>query len=241
MTRAAKPNPEVEIRTHPWENWTPRRILRSQITNADYNPSTITDAARRRLKRGMAKLHLLQPIVWNVRTGTLVGGHKRLAILDANAGGAKDYYLTVAAVDLSLDDEVAANLLLNNSEASGDLDVEKFRALLDKHPGMSLDAAGYERVDVLRIFGSPKADVATAEELAEMGQSLDKMRDLANKIAETSRKRDDGLFYIVLVFRDSDESRGFIDGLGLKDDQFQSATDVLGAIRERGVPDCQAP
>jgi hypothetical protein len=230
----AKKQPEVL--SHPWENWVPMRILRSQIRGAEYNPRTISDSGRRRLKSGMKKLHLLQPLVWNVRSGVLVGGHQRLEILDRNAGGAKDYYLTVAQVDLSEADEVAANLLLNNQEAGGEVDVAKLRAVFDRHPNLDLGAAGYERVDVLRLFGMAKAEVATASELAEMGESLDKMRDLADRIAETSRKRDDGLFYVVLIFRDSDESIAFVEHLKLRDDQFQSAADVLGAIREHGLP-----
>jgi hypothetical protein len=235
MAKQKKPQPE--ILTHPWERWTPRRILRSQITSADYNPSKISDAARRRLTEGMKKLHLLQGLVWNVRTGVLVGGHKRLRILDVNADGAKDYYLTVSEVDLSSDEEVEANLLLNNQEAMGEVDVEKLRAVFDKHPGMRLEAAGFERVDVMRIFGTPKADVATAEDLQAMGQSLDKMRELASKIQESTCKRDDGLFYLVIIFKDSDASEAFIRHCDLKGDQFQSSTDVLGALRERGLPD----
>ena len=230
----AKKQPEPL--THPWENWVPARILRSQIHGAEYNPRTISEAGKRRLKGGMKKLHLLQPLVWNLRTGTLVGGHQRLAILDHNAGGAKDYYLTVAQVDLSETEEIAANLLLNNEEAGGDVDIAKLRAVFDRHPNLDLDSAGYERVDVLRLFGASKAAVASADELKEMGESLDKMRELSEQIASSSRLRDDGLFYLVLVFRDSDESLAFIEHLKLRDDQFQSASDVLGAIRERGLP-----
>lgn len=231
-----KPQP-VEILTHPLEAFESMRILRSQIQGADYNPRVLSDRARKRLKGGMRKLHLLQPLVWNKRTGVLVGGHQRLSILDQNADGAADYYLTVAAVDLSQDDEVAANLLLNNQEAAGEMDVVKLRAVFDRNPGLDLDATGYEKVDILRIFGTPKADVASAEDLAAMGESLDKMRELQEKIAKSSEKRDDGLFYLVLVFRDSDEVRALVQHCELPDDQYQSGHDVLSAIKARGVPE----
>lgn len=229
----------AEVLTHPWEAWEPLRVLRSSIQGAEYNPRVLSDKARRRLKAGMGKLHLLQPLVWNKRSGVLVGGHQRLKILDQHADGAKDYYLTVAAVDLEPSDEVAANALLNNQEAAGEFDLAKLREMFDRNPGIDLEATGFEQVDILRLFGTTKLDVASADDLAAMGESLDKMRELQDKIAKTSEKRDDGLFYLVLLFRDSDESKAFVAHLGLPDDQYQSAADVLGAITERGVPELE--
>ena len=59
-----------------------KKIKRSQIKLAAYNPRTITDEARKRLKKGLKKFGLVQPLVWNETTGVLVSGHPRLSILD---------------------------------------------------------------------------------------------------------------------------------------------------------------
>ena len=47
-------------------------ISRGEIHGADYNPRVISEDARKRLKRMLAKHGLVQPLVWNRRTGNLV-------------------------------------------------------------------------------------------------------------------------------------------------------------------------
>ena len=53
----------------------------SKLVPAKYNPRTITDEARARLEASIEKFGLVQPIVWNRRSGNVVGGHQRLAVL----------------------------------------------------------------------------------------------------------------------------------------------------------------
>ena len=55
-----------------------------------------------------------QAIVWNVRTGNVVGGHQRLKTLDP------DSMTDVVEVDLSEDEERALNLAFNNPHTQGD-------------------------------------------------------------------------------------------------------------------------
>ena len=59
-------------------------INRAEIKNAAYNPRTITDEARKRLKHTLKdkQIGLVQPLIWNKRNGNLVGGHQRLSIID---------------------------------------------------------------------------------------------------------------------------------------------------------------
>jgi hypothetical protein len=49
----------------------------------------INDNEKRKLRAGIAKHKMVMPPVWNKRTGNLVGGHQRMASLDALAGGAE--------------------------------------------------------------------------------------------------------------------------------------------------------
>jgi hypothetical protein len=64
------------------ERYEMQTIRRSQIHGAEYNPRKIGDAERTRLRKGIKKAGLVQPLVWNRRTGTLVSGHQRLSIMD---------------------------------------------------------------------------------------------------------------------------------------------------------------
>lgn len=103
---------------------TTRRKL-SELTPADYNPRTISDRALAGLKASLDRWGLVQPVVLNVRTGNVVGGHQRMKALAAGANG-DDPEVDVVEVDLPPLEERALNVALNNpaiqGEWSGDLD-----------------------------------------------------------------------------------------------------------------------
>ncbi len=116
-------------------------ISRAEIKNADYNPRMISNQAKARLKRGIEENGLVQPLVWNRRTGNLVGGHQRLSILD-DLEPAGDFELTVAAIDVPEAQEKRINVLLNNDSTMGHWDE---RRLLDlfAHESSEVDYEAY--------------------------------------------------------------------------------------------------
>ena len=62
----------------------------SKIKRAKYNPRkdlTSADPEYQNLKRVMERYGFLLPLVWNERTGVLVGGHQRLKILRLRGKG----------------------------------------------------------------------------------------------------------------------------------------------------------
>ena len=73
-------------------------LLRSSIHLAGYNPRTISEEAKKSLKRGIKKYGLLGGIIVNKRTGmTVVSGHQRLAVMDdLNKFPNNDYTIRVA-------------------------------------------------------------------------------------------------------------------------------------------------
>lgn len=88
----------------------------SDLHGAEYNPRRISDEALAGLGRSMERFGVLQPLVWNERTGNLVGGHQRLRVLvDRGVESTK-----VVVVDLSETEEKAANVSLNNPHISGE-------------------------------------------------------------------------------------------------------------------------
>jgi len=69
---------------------------------------------------------LVEPLVWNERTGNLVGGHQRLKILIERG----DLTVPVVVVNLDQNDEKALNLALNKIQ--GDWDESKLSDILQE-------------------------------------------------------------------------------------------------------------
>lgn len=152
-----------------------REIPRSAITNAPYNPRTITDVARGKLQQLLERHGLVGPVVWNERTGHCVGGHQRLSILDDLEGG-PDYTLGVARLDVPLEREAEINIALNNEQLRGEFDQEKFFQLLQGEHAPSLEGMGFTRADLEMEFGpGPQLDAlfGTPAALPELGPEVE--------------------------------------------------------------------
>lgn len=123
-------------------------VNRADLKRAPYNPRTITDEARRKLRNSLKTFKLVDLPIWNVKTGNIVGGHQRLEQLDTLEGG-QDYSLQVVKVSLSHKRERELNVALNNPSMSGEYDVDKLFALIaDTKTGFDLEAAGMEVMDL---------------------------------------------------------------------------------------------
>jgi hypothetical protein len=208
--------PEATGKRHALQRFEMVTVHRLELKNAPYNPRVLTDAAKRKLKKGLGKHGLLSPLTWNARTGNLVSGHQRLSILDAEAG-TQDYTLDVARVELDDRAEREANILFNNAEASGDWDLGKLSEMMADQ-AIDIDGTGFDAADVYRLFGdSPLAGRGQMDELAE------KLRDAAKSYDKAVSKQERGSqdFYLVVVFRDDAERTAFLTELGLEENRFQ--------------------
>lgn len=117
-------------------------VHRSQLVGADYNPRVISNQAKARLRRGIEEVGLVQPVIWNKRSGRIVGGHQRVDSLDQLEGSA-DYTLNVAVVDLDDRTEKRINTLLNNDGAMGHWDERKLLELFAGEDPAGIDYAAY--------------------------------------------------------------------------------------------------
>lgn len=129
-----------------------RRVSIEKLNPAAYNPRKDlqpSDPEYRKLARSMERYGCVEPIVWNERTGNVVGGHQRLKILIAS--GAQE--VDVSVVDLSPADEKALNIALN--KISGEWDSEKLTSVLQEL-SCSLDVTltGFDQVEVDRMLSS---------------------------------------------------------------------------------------
>src|SRR4051812_10841859 len=85
----------------------------SDINEAEYNPRIKLKAGDKqyeRLKQSILTFGYVDPLIYNKRTGRLVGGHQRLQILK-DLGEDK---VQVSIVDLSENGEKDLNVRLNN-------------------------------------------------------------------------------------------------------------------------------
>lgn len=166
-------------------------------------------------------------MTWNVRSGRLVGGHQRLRILDTLNHG-RAYKLTVAQVDMSDEEEKAANLLLNNYEASGEFDFEKLGEMLtDK--SLDLEAAGFGAADIFKMVGEKASDAV----LAEMAERIEKARGIHDATQTAAADEHSTDYYLVVVFRGPDERRAATDELGLDNNRYVSGDELMARLRPR--------
>jgi len=125
-----------------YERFEMATIDRAAIKGADYNPRVISTQARARLKKGLETNGLVQPLTWNKRTGNLVSGHQRLGILD-QLEGSDTYSLTVAVVDLPIEQERKINVLLNNDASMGHWDERRLLDLFNADESVDFEAFGF--------------------------------------------------------------------------------------------------
>jgi len=129
-----------------------QRIPVETINPAAYNPRKDLqpgDAEYEKLKRSIDEFDCVEPLVWNQRTGHLVGGHQRLKILIG--GGAKEVDCSV--VDLSPKREKALNLALN--KIGGEWDRKMLAKLLDELtqlPDFDVGLTGFDTPEISELM-----------------------------------------------------------------------------------------
>lgn len=127
-----------------------------------------TDHEYKQIEASIDGFGLVEPLVWNMRTKNLVGGHQRLKILIQ-----KGYEeVEVSVVDLDIEREKALNIALNKIQ--GRWDNEKLAVVLDeltKIPDFDIGITGFDAPEISQIFdryGEQRdADDFDAEKVAE--------------------------------------------------------------------------
>lgn len=119
-----------------------RTLKAAQLKPADYNPRRDLqpeDAEYQKLRRSMEEFGYVEPIIWNERTGRVVGGHQRLKVLLEK--GAEE--IEAVVVDLDERDEKILNVLLN--KVKGRWDIGKLADLLQElDEAGAMDLTGFE-------------------------------------------------------------------------------------------------
>lgn len=129
-----------------------RKVPISLLNAAPYNPRKDLqpgDPEYQKIARSIEKYGCVEPIIWNEKTGNVIGGHQRLKVLVATGAVEVD----VSVVQLSLEDEKALNLALN--KISGQWDNEKLSAVLqDLSVGFDVEVTGFDQYEVDALVAS---------------------------------------------------------------------------------------
>lgn len=123
------------------------RISIEKVNPAAYNPRKDLkpgDPQFEQLRRSIAMFDAVEPLVWNQRTGNLVGGHQRLKVLRERG----DLDVDVSVVDLDDVHEKALNIALN--KISGEWDIPKLKELLVEldNGAFDLDLTGFTELEL---------------------------------------------------------------------------------------------
>lgn len=118
------------------------KISIDKIHPAKYNPRKDLkpgDPEYEHLKRSIEEFTLVEPLIWNKRSGVLIGGHQRLKILLARG----DKEVDVSVVDLDENKEKALNVALNKIQ--GDWNIDLLLPLLEdiKISGIDIELTGF--------------------------------------------------------------------------------------------------
>ena len=175
-------------------------LLRSSIHLAGYNPRTISEEAKKSLKRGIKKYGLLGGIIVNKRTGmTVVSGHQRLAVMDdLNKFPNNDYTIRVDVIDVDGKAEKELNILLNNPNAMGSWD--------------------YALNDVMsEVNEQNEADKAQRQ--LERAEKTAHMKDVKQQVKENAQKQAENMdAYVILSFDTYEAKSAFCERFGYDPD-----------------------
>ncbi len=144
----------------------------SELLPAEYNPRKALkpgDKEYEKLKRSIKQFGYVEPVIWNKRTGYVVGGHQRLTVM-------KDLGYTeveCVVVDLDPTHEKALNVALN--KISGEWDNAKLQELFQDLQMSNYDVSltGFENVEIEKLF-QDVVQAAVKEDSFDVDAELEK-------------------------------------------------------------------
>jgi len=132
---------------------TTQRLPVGKISPAKYNPRkalTPADPEYQKLKRSISEFGYADPLIWNKRTGNLVGGHQRFGVMVAEFGVKE---VDVVVVDMDDIHEKALNIALNKISGSWDeTKLAEVMAELQNSTEIDEAVAGFDADEIDRMF-----------------------------------------------------------------------------------------
>lgn len=241
----------MEVSKH--QRFVVERLPRSKLREHPKNPRRIGEGAKKKLRDKLKEVGLLEPLIFNRRTGYLLGGHQRLENLDSlekYQDGKRDYMLDVSVVDLDEKQEAEMIVFLNNPSAQGTWDLG---ALADFGEITSFTSMGFDRADIEIMFGGdPRfemgfTDTAQTKEnkealdafkqegkevKASKKASLDDVKAHRKEYAERIEEEQNADYYVTVVCQNKAEKDKLMEHLGIpKGEAYISPAEILALRR----------
>lgn len=142
-----------------------KNVAVKELQVAAYNPRKDLqpeDVEYQSIKNSLDKFGCVEPIIWNEKTGNVVGGHQRLRILMDEGVEAVD----VSVVNLDPVEEKALNVALN--KISGNWDIEKLTDIMQELVEKDYASfTGYSEKEIEKLIDQVNID-ATISTLGEI-------------------------------------------------------------------------
>ncbi|MFD0868784.1 site-specific DNA-methyltransferase [Paenibacillus residui] len=151
------------------------------INPAVYNPRVDLqpgDPEYEKLRHSIESFGYVEPIVWNERTGNMVGGHQRFKILVKELGHSE---VEVSVVDLNPEQERLLNLALN--KISGRWDEDALAILLSELQvvGADLELTGFDQDEIGDLIAGmpdvPDIEPQVVEDDFDVGRTLEQIKE----------------------------------------------------------------
>jgi ParB-like chromosome segregation protein Spo0J len=179
-----------------------RKVSIDKLKEAEYNPRVQLrpgDAEYEALRKSIEENGPVVPIVWNERTGVVIGGHQRLAVL--RDMGAKE--VDAAVVNFTESEEKQANIALNKIE--GEWDDAKLQEMF----------AGMDTEDIYDAGFTDAEIFATAEKAEDDGDEWGDITEPGRTEEEPEEEREEE-FVVYLSFKSEESANEWVRNEGLE-------------------------
>lgn len=220
-------------------------VMRSEIKFAPFNPKIHTPEEIDEMVNNFHRVGFMGGIVYNVITGNLLDGHKRLMSLDYingyNGKPSTDYIVKVECVKLDMETEKEQNLFFTFSTTPPDTDL--MRQLI---PDVDTVNAGLDEDDLRRYGIEPEADYSsfieqsTSDEVIQPeateesegadecevteGEPKSKQYEALNKASEDDNN------YLMLVFASKEGRDDFLNAYNLSEHTTAISGEALSEL-----------
>jgi hypothetical protein len=218
-----------------------KTFKRSEVNLADYNPRQIKNKNKANLSKALKKHGLVTPLVLNLTTMNLCGGHQRIQEMDILEDYPKnDYELDFSCIEVDEYEEKAINLMLNNKNLQGDFSGELLNAL--SMDGFDLSKDGFFPDIELKVdFGiiskqereqqtveEKEIDLEASDGIKEMEQAVGSAKETKQaERAEIKAEKESGThksntvedYTVTLIFNSAIERNKVMEQCGLKKEE----------------------
>lgn len=154
-----------------------------RLKPAKYNPRKELkpgDPEFEKLKNSINEFGYVEPVIWNQRTGNVVGGHQRLSVLK-NLGETE---IDCIVVDMDLQKEKALNIALN--KISGQWDVPLLTDLLKDldDSGFNVLLTGFDANELDDLFKDDIQDAVKEDDDFDIDKELDNIKETRTKLGD---------------------------------------------------------